>query len=111
MNEMKSPGIFIWRHRLGAISALLGFFLLTTSCIMYLRYASDPSNLHAGERLQHAQSLNFLWCATFYGSPLLLIVSLFGLGWSRWIGFLVNGSVFLCALMILGAMCGPFGCN
>jgi hypothetical protein len=90
---------------------MLGFFLFAAACFAYLRYASDPSSLHAEERLRHAQALGMIWNATFYGSLLLFIVSLFGLGWSRWSGLLVNGAAFLCALMTLGAMCGPFGCG
>jgi hypothetical protein len=38
------------------------------------------------------------------------VFSLFGLGWSRWTGLVVTFGAPLCALMTLGAMCGPFAC-
>jgi hypothetical protein len=111
MNGIKNPVISIWRRRIGAISTALGLLLLAVACFAYLRYASDPSNLHEQERLQHARALGLLWNVTFHGSPLLFVVSLFGMGWSRWSGLVVNGGAFLCTLMTLGAMCGPFGCS
>ena len=111
INGMKSPGDSIWRQRIGASSTVLGLLLFAAACFVYLRYASNPSSLHVEERLRHAQALGLPWSVSFYGSLLLFIVSLFGLGWSRWSGLLVNGGAFLCALMTLGAMCGPFGCS
>jgi len=92
------------------VNTLLGVLLFAGACFIFLRYASDPSSLHAQERLQHARELALLWNASFYGSILLFAFSLFGLGWSRWTGLVVNGSASICALMTLGAMCGPFGC-
>ena len=92
------------------MSSSLGFLLFAGACFVYLRYASDPSNLHVQERLQHARSLTLIWNATLFGSMLLIALSLFGIGWSRWIGLTVNCGAFLCALMTLGAMCGPSGC-
>jgi hypothetical protein len=71
---------------------------------MYLRYASDSTNLHVQERLQHARALGLFWTASFYGSVILFLLSLFGIGWGRRIGLIVNGGAFLCALMILGAI-------
>jgi hypothetical protein len=47
----------------------------------------------------------------FLRIALLFIVLLFGLGWGGWSGVLVNGSAFLCPLMTLGALCGPYGCG
>ena len=107
---MKAHRIAVWRQILGAVSAALGFLLLAVSCLIYLRYASDPTNLHVQERLQHARAIGLFWSATFYGSVILFLLSLFGIGWSRWVGLIVNGGAFLCALATLGAMCGPFGC-
>lgn len=89
---------------------MLGFILLSIACSIYMRYASDPSNLHVQERVQNARALALLWNTSFYGSILLFAFSLFGLGWIRWIGIVVNGSAFFFTLMTLGAMCGPFGC-
>jgi hypothetical protein len=111
MNGRKNPGISIWRRRIGAISTVLGFLLFAAICFVYLRYASNPSSLHVEERLRHVRALGLTWSVSFYGSILLFIVSLSALGWSRWSGLLVNGGAFLCALMTLGAMCGPFGCT
>jgi|ERR1700722_3038403 hypothetical protein len=110
-NGMKNPGISIWRRRIGATSTVLGFLLFAAACFVYLSYASNPSSLHVEERLRHVRALGLIWTLSFYGSPFLFIVSLFGLGWRRWCGLLVNGGAFLCALMTLGAMCGPFGCS
>jgi hypothetical protein len=73
-----------------------------------MRYASDSSNLHVQERLQHARILGLFWSVSLYGSALLF---LFSLGWIRWIGLIVNGGALLFGLMTLGAMCGPFGCS
>ncbi len=57
------------------------FLLLAISCFVYLRYASDLSNLHVEERLQHSRTLGLIWSADLYGSMLLAGVSLLGLGW------------------------------
>jgi hypothetical protein len=83
---------------------------LHCSPLPYLRFA-DPSNMHMQERLRHARALNMLWVATLYSSLVLSVASIFGLGWGRWIGLAANAGAFLCDLMVLGAMCGPFGCR
>jgi hypothetical protein len=108
---MKNPNFAVWRRRIGVACAALGLLLFVAALLSYLRYASDPSNLHVQERLQHAGALNFLWCASLYGSMILFVASLFGSGLGRWVGLAANASAFLCALMTLGAMCGPFGCQ
>lgn len=95
---------------MSAASASLGFLLFACACFLYLRYASDVEGLHVQERLHYAWILGHLWRVSFYGSALLFLLSLFGLGWSRWVGLIVNAGAFLFALMTLGAMCGPFGC-
>jgi hypothetical protein len=92
------------------ISTGLGIIVFATACFIYLRYASHPPNLHVQEQIQHAATLEVLWKASFYGSAILLVLSIFGLGWARWVGLTVNAGAFLYALMTLGAMCGPFGC-
>jgi hypothetical protein len=102
--------VAIWRQRLAVVNTALGFLLLSIACVIYLRYASDLSNLHAHERVAHAQTLALLWNATFFGSALLFVFSLFGLGWGRWLGLAANAGAFVCTLMTVGAMCGPFGC-
>ncbi len=108
---MRNPNFAVWRRRIGVVCAALGLFLFVAALLTYLRYASDPINLHVQERLQHGRALNLLWSASFYGSMALLVVSLFGLGWGRWVGLAANAGAFLCAMMTLGAMCGPFGCQ
>src|SRR5580704_8681978 len=107
---MQSPSIAVWRRKIGIVSTSLGLFLFAGACFVYLRYASDPSNLHVQERLQHARTLGLFWRSSFYGSALLFVLSLFGLRWSRWTGMVVTCGALLCALMTLGAMCGPFAC-
>ena len=109
--KRKDPSISTWRRRIGAVSTVLGFLLFAVGCFVYLRYASNPSNLHVQERLQHTRALGLLWTVTFHGSLLVFVVSPFGLGWSRWSGLVANGGAFLFALMTLGALCGPFGCS
>lgn len=91
-------------------STSFGFLMFASACFVYLRYATDPSNLHVQERLQHARTLELFSSVSFYGSVLLLLFSLLGLGWIRLVGLIVNGGALLFALMTLGAMCGPFGC-
>jgi hypothetical protein len=108
---MRNPNFAVWRSRIGVVCAALGLLLFVAGLLTYLRYPSDPNNLHVEERLQHARALNLLWSASFYGSVTLLVVSLFGLGWGRWVGIAANAGAFLYALMTLGAMCGPFGCQ
>lgn len=107
---MQKSRIATLRRRIALVSTSLGVTLLSIACIIYLRYASDPTNLHIQERVLYAQTLALLWRASLYGSAFLFVVSLFGLGWGRWLGLASNGAAFLCALMTLGAMCGPFGC-
>jgi lipid-A-disaccharide synthase-like uncharacterized protein len=86
----------------------LGFLLFVGTCFVYLRYAS--SNLHVEERVQHARILKQFWVISFYGSLILLLFSLLGLGRSRWVGVILNGGALIFTLMTLGAMCGPNGC-
>jgi hypothetical protein len=107
---MKTARTAFWRRRIGVASTSLGFLLFVGACFVYLRYASDSSNLHVQERLQYAQILGLFWSVSLYGSVLLFLFSLFGLEWIRWVGLIVNGGALLFALMTLGAMCGPFGC-
>jgi hypothetical protein len=107
---MKTDRIAIWRRRIGALTTSLGFLLFVGACFVYLRYVTYSSNLHVQERLLHARALGLFWSVSFYGSVLLLLLSLFGLGWSRWAGLIVNGGALLFTLMTFGAMCGPFGC-
>jgi hypothetical protein len=106
---MKKSRVTAWRLGLAVVSAALGFLLLSIACAIYLRYASDPGDMHVQERLLYAQTLTLLWRASFYGSALLFFVSLFGPGWGRWLGLAANAAAFLFALMTLAAMCGPFG--
>ena len=108
---MKNPKIVLWRRRIAVGSTVIGVLFFAFACFTYLRYFSDPNNMHVQERLQHAHILGPLWSASLFGSVLFGIVSLFGLGWSRWTGVVANGSAFMCALMSLGAACGPFGCS
>jgi hypothetical protein len=101
----------IWRRRIAVGSTVMGVLFFTFACFTYLRYFSDPAQMHVQERLQHAHILGPLWSFSLFGSVLFGVVSLFGLGWSRWTGVLANGAAFVCALMSLGAACGPFGCS
>ena len=107
---MKGPTIAVWRRRIGILITSLGLLLFAGNDFIYLRFISDPRNMHAQERLQHARMLGLFWNASFSGSMLLLTLSWFCLGWGRWTGLLVNGAALILALMILGARCGPFGC-
>lgn len=107
---MKTNRIAAWRRYIGTICVALGLALFAVSFFCYLRYASDPAHLHIKERLQHARALDIFWILSFYGSPLLFLLSLLGLGWRRLVGLILNACAFLCALMTLGAMRGPFGC-
>ena len=107
---MRTDSIAVWRGRIGAVGTALGALLFAVAFSIYLRYASDPTNLHVQERLQHARPIGLFWTASFYGAVLLFLLSLFGVGWNRWFGLIVNGCAFLFALMTLGAICGPFGC-
>lgn len=90
------------------VSAALGVFLFAVACFIYLRYAA--TDLHLQERVHHPRAIGLSWTITFYGAVLLFLLSLFGLRWSRWVGLILSGGAFLCDLMTLGALCGPFGC-
>jgi len=107
---MRGSNVATWRRRLASVCAASGLILFSIALVIYLRYASDPGNLHLKERVLHAQTLALLWKASFFGSPVLFVVSLFGLGRGRWLGLVANAAAFICALMTLGAMCGPFDC-
>ena len=89
---------------------MTGLLLFAGALFMYLRY-TNLNNAHVQERLQHGRLLNHLWQATFFGSLVLAIVSLFGMGPSRWVGLVANIASFFCAMMTLGAMCGPYNCQ
>jgi hypothetical protein len=65
--------------------ASLGLFLFVCARLPYLRYAADLSNLHAQERIKHAQALGLLWRASLFGSVVFGFGSLFVLGWRRWV--------------------------
>ena len=108
---MKNPAVAVWRTRLGITCATIGLVLFLAALFPYLRYASDLNNLHDQERIRHAQTLSLLWRAGFFGSVGTGLASLFGLGWGRWVGIIANAGAFLFSAMILGAMCGPFGCS
>jgi hypothetical protein len=107
---MDKEAVAIVRRRLGMTCAVLGLILFVTALLPYLRYTANLSNLHTQERIHYAQALGLLWRMSFFGSAVFGFGSLFGLGWSRWIGILANAGAFICALMTLGAMCGPFNC-
>jgi hypothetical protein len=107
---MKNPNFAIWRLRIGIACSVLGLLLFGVAIFIYERYAAPVIAMHVQERLQHASELNMLWRVSFYGSLALLVVSLFGSGWGRWVGLAANVGAFLFALMTLGAWCGPFAC-
>jgi hypothetical protein len=108
---MNHPKISIWRKRTSVGSTVLGMLLFAAGCFIYERYISNLQNQHVEERRQHWHALGLIWSVVFYGSPLLFIVSLFGAGWSRWSGLLINGAAFFYALAIYGAICGIYGCT
>ena len=108
---MSKESVAMLRRRLGMTCAVLGLFLFVAALLPYLRYAADLSNLHTQERIQHARALGLLWRISFFGSATFGFGSLFGLGWGRWLGIVANVGAFICAMMTLGAMCGPFGCS
>jgi hypothetical protein len=60
--------------------ASLGLFLFVCARLPYLRHAADLCNLHAQERIKHAQALGLLWRASLFGSVVFGFGSLFGLG-------------------------------
>ncbi len=105
----RNPKRAAWRRAIGIACTGLGLLLFTAALFVYLRY-TNLTDTHVQERLQHARLLNHLWQATFFGAIVLATFSLFGLGWSRWVGLIANISSILCAMMTLGAMCGPFNC-
>lgn len=107
---MKTHRIAVWRRRIGWISAALGLLFFVVAALIYLRYASDPQNLHVQERLRHAPAIGLAWAVSFYGAVFLFLLSLLGIGWRRWVGVIFNAFAVLYGLMTLGAMCGPFGC-
>ena len=108
---VKNPKIAVWRRRAGITCAVTGLLLLAAALFLYLRYASDLNNVHGQERAHYAPLLNRLWQASFYGSLAVGVASLFGLGWSRWVGLAASAGALFCTLLTLGAMCGPFGCQ
>ena len=108
---MRNQKIEVWRRKIAFAGAALGTLLFIAALLPYLRYFSDPNNLHSQEPLRYAVALNLLWSASFYGSMVLFVISMFGLGWGRWVGLAANFGAFLCAMMTLGAACGPFGCQ
>lgn len=108
---MINESVANWGRKLGMTCTGLGFLLFLAALLPYLRYAADHSNLHALERIQHAHTLGLLWRISLFGSITFGFGSLFGLGWGRWLGIVANAAAFVCALMTLGAMCGPFGCS
>ena len=110
MQKRPRERIVIWRRRIGVVSGSLGGILFALAYLTYVRYFSGPTNLHVEEMRAHAHMLNVLWILSFYGGAFLSLLSLCGLGWSRWVGLVLNGGACLCALMTLGALCGPFGC-
>jgi hypothetical protein len=83
---MNTHRIVVWRRRIGAVSATLGLLVFAVACFIYVRYASNPANLHVQERVQYARAIGLFWTVSFYGAVLLFLLSLFGLGWSRWVG-------------------------
>ncbi len=105
----KNSRIAVWRRGIGIACTVAGLMLFAAALFGYLRY-TNLNDAHMQERLQHAQLLNQLWQATFFGSMVLAVLLLFGLGWSRWVGLLANIGSILCAMMTLGAMCGPYNC-
>jgi hypothetical protein len=107
---MKNHRIVIWRRTLSRVSTSLGLLFLAGACFVYMKYAFGPSVLHVQESYQYARELALLWNFSFYSCMLLSVLSLLGLGWTRWIGLILSCSAFLFVLMALGAMCGPFGC-
>jgi hypothetical protein len=110
-NVMNRPRLSIWRKRAGVTSTVIGLLFFAVGYFMYQRYISNPLNSHVEERLHHWRALGLIWSVTFWGSGLLFIVSLFGIGWSRWSGVLANVAALFCALAIYGAMCGIYGCT
>jgi hypothetical protein len=107
---MKNRRIALWRRKISMVSTSLSLLFFAVACFVCITYASNPSNLHVQEGFQHAQTLALFWHFSVYSCMLLSVLSLFGFGWSRWIGLVLNCSAFLYVLMTLGATCGPFGC-
>ena len=105
---MNVDRIALWRRTIGAVGVVLGLLFFACTYFIYVRYFSDVTNLHAPERLEHARLIGLFWTVSFYGAALWFVLSLVGLGWSRWIGLFVNGCALLCGLATLGAMSGPF---
>ena len=105
----KNPKIAVWRRGIGITCTVVGLLLFAAALFVYLRY-TNLNDAHVQERLHNGQLLNHLWQATFFGSIVLATLSLFGLGWSRWAGLIANIGSILCAMMTLGAVCGPYNC-
>jgi len=105
-------GLSLWRRRIAVAAALLSTVAFVAAVSMYARYASgsDLYTQHVQERIGHAHILNIFWRLIFYGSPALFLLSLFGLGWARWLGAITSCCALGFALMTLGALCGPFMC-
>jgi uncharacterized membrane protein len=100
----------LWRRRIGLVSSSMASLLFVSTVFIYERYATYPS-LHNQEIVQHTRLLGAVWNAGLFGSMVLFVASLFGLGWGRWLGLILSLSTILYALMILGTWCGPFGCG
>jgi hypothetical protein len=99
-----------WRKWLGVCGATSAVILFALAVFQYERYANDLTGAHTQERLQHARLLGLLWRFCFYGPVATSALSAFGRGLTRWPGIGLSLLTWVTALMILGAMCGPFGC-
>lgn len=67
---MKNPKVVVWRRRIAVGSTVMGVLFFAFAYFTYLRYFSDPTNMHVQERLQHAHMLK--------NRALLCSVSVFG---------------------------------
>ncbi len=48
---MKNPKLALWRRRVATGSTIIGVLFFAVACSTYLRYFSDPANMHVQERL------------------------------------------------------------